>query len=139
MKNLQRIESLNNFLPQANEVKTWLANLKKLAELKEKNNPLIGNRIYSLGHTYLFAKKAIEAKWDVNSQETISGNTPLHFALEWYDKLSKYRILPTIKLLIDNGANLNIKNSNGKTFIDIAKEKGLWLNTDFDPKLKKFF
>ena len=35
-----------------------------------------------------------------------------------------FKFMQTIKILILNGANINAKNSEGKTALDIAKGKG---------------
>ncbi|MBQ8251561.1 MAG: ankyrin repeat domain-containing protein [Alphaproteobacteria bacterium] len=51
---------------------------------------------------------------DLNVQDE-SGNTALHIA-------TKDKLYPTVKLLSEQGARVDIKNEQGKTPVDIAKE-----------------
>ena len=60
----------------------------------------------------------------------VDGNTPLIAALRYVAALSDVGFhavqapVKTIQLLLENGANVSIKNQEGKTALDFAREKG---------------
>lgn len=54
---------------------------------------------------------------DVNYQRNLDGYTSLHWAAQKSD-------LKMIKLLLDSGAQTEIKNTNGQTAMDLAKQRG---------------
>jgi ankyrin repeat protein len=61
---------------------------------------------------YLLSKGAVS---DINAQTDI-GNTPLHFA-------TRSGNMPTVQLLVENGAKINLKNKDGKTALDVASNQ----------------
>jgi len=62
-------------------------------------------------------EKLLNNDEDINQQEEILENSPLHYA-------SFYNCLPIVKLLVSRGANLNLVNKNGLTPLMWAIEKG---------------
>ena len=73
-------------------------------------------------------KLLIEHKININHHDKYK-NTALHYAVKYDSKKE------LIKLLLDNGAKVDIKNIQGKTPIDIAIEKG---RKDIVDLLKKY-
>ena len=68
-----------------------------------------------------FVEYFIKKNDDVNKKNK-NGDTPLHLAF----KIGNYEI---IRLLLENGANLKIKNKKGFTPFDIANKE---IRTDFN-------
>jgi ankyrin repeat protein len=68
------------------------------------------------GHTQIGAY-LIEKGADINRANPNRGFTPLHLAAVLND-------VALVQLLVDKGANLQAKDKDGKTPLDIAKEKG---------------
>lgn len=69
------------------------------------------------GNAYIIAKKLISKGAEVNLQSGYDQFSPLMHAAEDGD-------LRAVKLLIDNNADRNLKNRNGKTAFDLATELG---------------
>lgn len=66
----------------------------------------------------------LDAGADVNAQTEL-GETPLHFAAK-----SNYRPLENIVVLLNTGADGSLKNGDGKTAFDVAKDNGKVKGTD---------
>ena len=82
----------------------------------ENNN--LGNLIFiaSRANNLMMVKYLIESmNVDMNMQDKVCENTPLMWAV-------KYDCYNVVKYLIDNNANLEIKNNENKTAVDIALE-----------------
>ncbi len=60
----------------------------------------------------------IQAGTDVNKKEETSGRTPLMFALRTcYDA----KVIPTLQILLDHGADITLKDNDGMSVLDIAQ------------------
>lgn len=67
----------------------------------------------------------------VNSQD-IFGNTPLHlvfkaFAIRESTSEDYISAMRTANIFLDAGADLSLKNADGKTVVDVAKENGFMI------------
>jgi len=70
-------------------------------------------------------KAILEKKFDINALDK-DGNTPLHHAMSRVSRsgsLTPYR--KGIEILMNRGANPNIKNKEGKSAMDLAVESGM--------------
>lgn len=63
-------------------------------------------------------KKLLDAGADVNAVMKDGGHTPLHLAIRYKCELD------TFQLLVDHGAKVDIKNSEGLTITEYAKKEG---------------
>lgn len=71
--------------------------------------------MHAINHDFFnIAVELIENKADVNFQESRKGETPLMMAAEFEDSV-------LAEVLIDHGANLNIRNKDGRTALDLAR------------------
>ena len=80
-----------------------------------RNSPLILATI-NFGHKYLIEE--LIAKGAFVNWPNINGNTALHYAV-----LQKKKAL--VKIFIEADADINLKNEEEKTPLDIARDKGL--------------
>lgn len=92
------------------------------------NRSVYGGKIYNLNQNIKYINYLINKGININHID-IKSNTALHYAVV----LNREKEL--IKLLLDNGAKVDIKNIQGKTPIDIAIEKG---RKDIVDLLKKY-
>eukprot|EP00890_Picochlorum_soloecismus_P004378 jgi/Picsp_1/4941/NSC_02305-R1_ankyrin repeat len=71
--------------------------------------------MHAINHDFFdIAVELIENNADVNFQESKKGETPLMMAAEFEDPM-------LAEVLIDNGADLNIRNKDGHTALDLAR------------------
>ena len=66
-----------------------------------------------------FVKILIDAGAEIDSMDGKSGKTPLYFAAE----LNRDHV---VRLLLENGANVNIPNYSGNTPMSVANAKGYY-------------
>ena len=60
----------------------------------------------------------VTAGADVNAKGSLSGKSPLHYAMNYYARSGAPEI---VQFLIDNGADVNAKDNNGMTPLQYAK------------------
>lgn len=75
------------------------------------------------------AQKILDKKPDIINEQDNAGNTALHYAVYWPER-------NIIKLLLDRGANMNIKNKKGQIPYDLKRVPlGLGLDERIKPKI----
>lgn len=67
-------------------------------------------------------KEAIQSKFEINAKDDYRGYTPLLWLADM--AATGGPRLEMFNLLIQNGADLNAKSNDNKTFFDLAKEAG---------------
>jgi ankyrin repeat protein len=60
----------------------------------------------------------VTAGADVNAKDSVSGKSPLHYAMNYYARSGAPEV---VQFLIDNGADVNAKDNNGMTPLQYAK------------------
>ena len=60
----------------------------------------------------------VTAGADVNAKDSLSGKSPLHYAMNYYARSGAQEV---VQFLIDNGADVNAKDNNGMTPLQYAK------------------